>query len=91
MTNPQLSESPMSSNTPIAGQNGVNTNETNTNTNISGNAPRAKICVFCGSSGGASPAHMEAARQLGRVMAENNIDLGRFCPYTEELFVDSKN
>lgn len=67
----------MSSNTPIAGQNGVNTNGTNTitNTNISDNAPRAKICVFCGSSSGASPAHMEAARQLGRAMAENNIDL----------------
>ncbi|KAG6223554.1 hypothetical protein E4U34_000793 [Claviceps purpurea] len=60
----------MSSNTPIAGPqgpvNGINT---------SANTPRAKICVFCGSSGGASPAHMEAARQLGRVMAKNNIDL----------------
>ncbi|GAO16985.1 hypothetical protein UVI_02044250 [Ustilaginoidea virens] len=33
------------------------------------------ICVFCGSSAGASPAHMEAARQLGEIMAKNNIDL----------------
>jgi predicted Rossmann-fold nucleotide-binding protein len=57
----------MSSNTPIAGQNGTAIKD----------VPRTKICVFCGSSGGASPAHMEAARQLGRIMAENNIDLGK--------------
>jgi len=37
--------------------------------------PRTKICVYCGAAGGSSPAHMEAARQLGRVMAANNIDL----------------
>ncbi|KAG6028956.1 hypothetical protein E4U41_000533 [Claviceps citrina] len=60
----------MSSGTPIADQNG-----TTNGTNVRTNARRTKICVFCGSSGGASPAHMEAARQLGRVMAENNIDL----------------
>jgi predicted Rossmann-fold nucleotide-binding protein len=62
----------MSANTPIAGQNGTATNGTTTN-----GTPRARVCVFCGSNGGASPAHMEAARQLGRVMAENNIDLGK--------------
>ncbi|KAF5131055.1 Bifunctional cytokinin biosynthesis protein [Metarhizium anisopliae] len=60
----------MSSNAPIAGQNG--TAKTN---GISSSAPRTKICVFCGSSSGTSPAHLEAAQQLGRVMAENNIDL----------------
>ncbi|KAH7318327.1 hypothetical protein B0I35DRAFT_240329 [Stachybotrys elegans] len=37
--------------------------------------PRTKICVYCGASGGNSPKHMEAARQLGRAMAANNIDL----------------
>ncbi|EFY89960.1 hypothetical protein J3458_001326 [Metarhizium acridum] len=60
----------MSSNTPTAGRNG-----TATTNGISNSTPRARICVFCGSSGGTSPAHMKAARQLGRVMAENNIDL----------------
>ncbi|TVY25602.1 Bifunctional cytokinin biosynthesis protein [Lachnellula hyalina] len=34
-----------------------------------------KICVFCGSSPGKSPAHMEAARALAQVMARNNIQL----------------
>lgn len=42
--------------------------------------PRTKICVYCGAAGGSSPAHMEAARQLGRVMAANNIDLGTSLP-----------
>ncbi|KAM5345019.1 hypothetical protein ACJ41O_010881 [Fusarium nematophilum] len=37
--------------------------------------PRTKICVYCGASAGASPAHLEAARALGRAMAANNIDL----------------
>lgn len=40
-------------------------------------SPRTKICVYCGASSGESPAHMEAARALGKVMAENNIDLGK--------------
>lgn len=35
-----------------------------------------KICVYCGSSPGSKPEHMEAARQLARVMAANNIQLG---------------
>ncbi|KAI9898568.1 hypothetical protein N3K66_006928 [Trichothecium roseum] len=46
-----------------------------TASNGTNGAPRTKICVYCGASSGSSPAHMEAARQLGRVMAENNIDL----------------
>ncbi|KAL6402150.1 hypothetical protein AUP68_14616 [Ilyonectria robusta] len=37
---------------------------------------RTKICVYCGASAGASPAHIEAARTLGRAMAASNIDLG---------------
>ncbi|KAG9245301.1 hypothetical protein BJ878DRAFT_541414 [Calycina marina] len=36
---------------------------------------KIKICVFCGASPGKSPAHMEAARELARVMHENNISL----------------
>lgn len=44
-------------------------------TAVANGTPRTKICVFCGASGGTSPAHMEAARQLGRIMAANNIDL----------------
>lgn len=39
---------------------------------------RIKICVYCGASPGASPAHMEAARNLARAMAAKNIDLGQF-------------
>lgn len=34
-----------------------------------------KICVYCGSCPGKNPAHIQAARDLGRVMAENNISL----------------
>ncbi|MCA1323103.1 TIGR00730 family Rossman fold protein [Herbaspirillum sp. alder98] len=33
------------------------------------------ICVYCGSSPGASPAYAEAARQLAREMVKNNIAL----------------
>jgi predicted Rossmann-fold nucleotide-binding protein len=51
-------------------QNGVATNGT----------PRTKICVYCGASSGKNPAHMEAARQLAKAMAANNIDLGKFFP-----------
>lgn len=39
-------------------------------------APKLKsICVFCGSGPGKNPAYVEAARTLGRVMAENGIRL----------------
>lgn len=41
---------------------------------------RTKICVYCGSSPGSKPEHMEAARQLARVMAANNIQLGESGP-----------
>jgi uncharacterized protein (TIGR00730 family) len=37
---------------------------------------RTKICVYCGASPGVNPAHMEAARELARHMAKNNIALG---------------
>ena len=33
------------------------------------------ICVYCGSSPGINPAHAEAARTLGRALAENGIGL----------------
>ena len=41
----------------------------------SNTTPRTKICVFCGASAGKSPEYMEAARQLARAMAANDIDL----------------
>lgn len=37
---------------------------------------KRKICVYCGSSAGKKPEHLEAARQLATVMAENDIGLG---------------
>jgi len=37
--------------------------------------PVRSICVYCGSSPGRSPAYAEAARSLGRLMAENDIGL----------------
>ncbi|OAA68776.1 lysine decarboxylase-like protein [Niveomyces insectorum RCEF 264] len=36
---------------------------------------KTKICVYCGSSTGKNPIYMETARELARVMAENNIGL----------------
>ena len=37
---------------------------------------RVKICVYCGAAAGASPAHIQAARDLGKLFAENDIELG---------------
>lgn len=34
-----------------------------------------RICVFCGSNSGANPAFAEAARQLGRLLAQRGIGL----------------
>ena len=34
-----------------------------------------RICVFCGSNSGANPAFAEAARQLGRLLAQSGIGL----------------
>ncbi|HEX2224649.1 MAG TPA: TIGR00730 family Rossman fold protein [Thermoanaerobaculia bacterium] len=34
-----------------------------------------RICVFCGSSPGASPAYAEAARELGRLLARRGLGL----------------
>lgn len=45
------------------------------NNTSNGNTPRTKICVYCGAGAGSNPAHLEAARALGRAMAEKNIDL----------------
>ena len=33
------------------------------------------ICVYCGSSPGTDPAHIEAAKQLGQALAQRNIGL----------------
>ena len=49
------------------------THTTSTNMTV-----RTKICVYCGASPGASPAHIEAARNIARAMAAKNIDLGQF-------------
>lgn len=57
----------------------VQSNGVHVNGNSNGNAapaPQTKICVYCGSSPGNNPAHMEAARQLARHMHENGIALG---------------
>ncbi len=49
---------------------------TSTPSNLNPNAPRrTKICVYCGSSPGTDPAHMEAARALANAMADRNIAL----------------
>jgi uncharacterized protein (TIGR00730 family) len=37
--------------------------------------PIRNVCVYCGSSPGINPAHAEAARTLGRALAENGIGL----------------
>ena len=39
------------------------------------NEPKRKLCVYCGSSSGENPAYAEAARTLGRLLAENDIGL----------------
>ncbi|KAH8652446.1 lysine decarboxylase family [Xylariales sp. PMI_506] len=45
------------------------------NLNPNAESRKIKICVYCGSAAGKNPAHIEAARELGRVMAKNNISL----------------
>ncbi|KAK3402961.1 hypothetical protein B0T20DRAFT_11729 [Sordaria brevicollis] len=47
-----------------------------TNGATDGTGPkRTKICVYCGASAGNNPIYLEAARQLARAMAANNIQL----------------
>lgn len=38
-------------------------------------APIRRICVYCGSEPGINPAHAEAARDFGRILAEKGIGL----------------
>lgn len=38
-------------------------------------APIGRICVYCGSEPGIDPAHAEAARDFGRILAEKGIGL----------------
>ena len=65
---------------------GAPTQQPSSQNGASNGTPRTKVCVYCGSSGGSSPAHMEAARQLGKVMAANDIDLGEsYCPQKSRL------
>jgi hypothetical protein len=52
--------------------------ESRTTTPSSVTPKRTKICVYCGSSPGNKPEHLEAARALARAMAANNIALGEF-------------
>lgn len=61
----------MTADSTVTGQNGASNGTANAN-----GTPRTKICVFCGSSAGNDPEHVETARELARVMAENDIDLG---------------
>lgn len=38
-------------------------------------APIRKLCVYCGSGSGRNPAYVEAARALGKTMAESDVGL----------------
>ncbi|KAH6684724.1 hypothetical protein B0J14DRAFT_573449 [Halenospora varia] len=71
LTNLPHEPSPLSMSTlPPSTTNGISTTTSSPPT-----TPPTKICVFCGSSPGKSPAHIEAARALGRTMASQNIHL----------------
>ncbi|KAK4192964.1 hypothetical protein QBC35DRAFT_160693 [Podospora australis] len=48
---------------------------TSTPASVDTSTKRTKICVYCGASAGFSTLHVEAARALARLMAENNIQL----------------
>lgn len=61
------------------GTNGANRPNGTNGTNGTNGVKKTKICVYCGSSPGFHPAHMEAARELARAMARNNIGLGTSC------------
>lgn len=39
------------------------------------NLTKLAICVFCGSRSGTNPVYTEAARDLGRLLVEKNLDL----------------
>lgn len=65
------SVAPSRTSTPASSSN-LNPNNNNNN----GVAPKqTKICVYCGASSGKDPIHLEAARDLARAMAANNIAL----------------
>lgn len=48
---------------------------TSTPASVDPTTKRTVLCVYCGSSPGTNPAHMESARQLAKVMAEKDIAL----------------
>jgi hypothetical protein len=58
-----------------AGRSEAATADTGRKTRLARPRPIRNICVYCGSNPGRSPAHAEAARRLGRRMAENGIGL----------------
>ena len=67
------SVAPSRTSTPASSSN-LNPNNNNNN----GVAPKqTKICVYCGASSGKDPIHLQAARDLARAMAANNIALGK--------------
>ncbi|KAK8135871.1 hypothetical protein PG984_003811 [Apiospora sp. TS-2023a] len=51
------------------------TSTPSSNLNPNATSRKVKICVYCGSAKGNDPAHMQAARDLGKLMAENDISL----------------
>lgn len=61
----------------------LSASRTNTPSNLNPNATKpTKIAVYCGSSPGHDPAHMEMARELASVMAKHNIGLGKPPPHS---------
>ena len=66
----------MTSSTHEAASQTTNGTSTNGTAHSNGSTARTKIAVYCGASAGKSPVHVEAAQQLAKVMAANNIDLG---------------
>ena len=45
---------------------------------VNGESHKTTLCVYCGSSAGNKPIHMETARELARLMAANDMRLGKF-------------
>lgn len=61
--------------TPSASSAGPSALSQVTNASSDGTVPKTKICVYCGASSGKNPIYMQAARDLAKVMADNNIGL----------------
>ncbi|KAK8065295.1 hypothetical protein PG997_012042 [Apiospora hydei] len=61
---------------PLPSFSASRTSTPSSNLNPNATSRKVKICVYCGSAKGNDPAHLQAARDLGRLMAENDISLG---------------